>query len=389
MTLLTLELAVGAAHYGRVSKVGSDYITLLVYGVFHCVIARSDIPALYQFGVMEKGGRRQEMMADTRQRSIDGWQPKGKGALAAAAAAGSGAGGDEQQLNKKQSAKLKKQQEKEERRQAFLRTQQQQQQQQQLNPVTPPTTAATTDDATDGDSSANAIDYAVRIGSLVRFVIVSTSHNDTFFSMSGSLTADGAALVPGDVVVPAEWAAKEEAEDEERRQAEEAEANSVEKLFAGEEEADDTVDADNTTAAAVVDGISTPGHVSKKELKERKRLDKANRVAAKAIRKQQHQRSHPISTTPVVNEKAAAMRQREAEEEAQELSKRREEDNQVNSVVTQVAFSHVDEHVIGGEEEMETEEDVKRRKRAREEAKSGKGEDREKKKKRKSTKSES
>ena len=36
-------------------------------------------------------------------------------------------------------------------------------------------------------------------------------------SLAGSLTADGAALVPGDVVVPAEWKAKEEAEEEERR----------------------------------------------------------------------------------------------------------------------------------------------------------------------------
>ena len=349
VTLLTLSMPAGTAHYGRVSKVGVDYVTLLVYGVLHCVIARSDIPAWYEFGVLDKEGRRTEMMADTRRGAISGWQAKTKSSLASATA---GVGAEEQQLSKKQAAKQQKQQEKEQRRLAYLHSQQQQS----------ANTTTTADPPTDSTDDDNALDYAIRLGSLVRFVILTSIGQDSFFSLSGSLTADGATVVPGDVVVPAELKAKEEAEDEERKRAEEMEATSVEKLFAGEEEqlaaeVDDTVAADGTTT------MERGVHISKKELKQRKKQEKANRKAAKALRKHLHTQQQPTPSTTTaatttttttsgvtVSEKAEVMRRREREEEVEELERRREEDNQVNSVVVNEVFSHVDEHVIDGKD---------------------------------------
>ena len=382
LTLLTLSLPAGAAQYGRVSKVGADYITLLVYGVFHCVIQRADIPAWYEFGTMQKDGRRTELMADTRRGALDGWQPKIKSSLAtSAAAAAAGDGGDEQ-LSKKQAAKQKKQLEKEQRRQAYLLTQQQ---------STADTTAIEPSDGTDGVQ--DALDYAIRVGSLVRFVILSSVNHDSFVSMSGSLTAEGATVVPGDAVVPAELRAREEAEEEERRKAEEAAATSVESLFAAAE--DDTAEADDTAAAVSADGAV---HVSKKELKERKRQEKAERKAAKALRKTHKQPHTPaiIPTTTAaanaatarlgvtVREKAEAMRRREVEDEQYELDRRRDDDNQVNSVSVDEGYSHVDQHVIGGEAGVDgvAGEEVKRRKRVREEVNGVRVEVRREKKKR-------
>ena len=79
LTLTTLALTAGTTHHGRVSKVSADHVTLLVYGVFHCVVGRGEIPAWYEFGLVEgKDGRRQEVMADTRRCAIDGWTPKGQ-----------------------------------------------------------------------------------------------------------------------------------------------------------------------------------------------------------------------------------------------------------------------------------------------------------------------
>ena len=288
LTLTTLQLQPGTAHHGRVSRVGADYITLLVYGVFHCVVQRGDIPAWYEFGLLEREGRRTEMLADTRQGAMQGWQPKNKSSLASSAAAAAGGDAADEQASKKQAAKQKKAQEKEERRQAYLRTQQ------------PSTTTTATADSSDSNAAAasddTAIDYAIRLGSLVRFVILTSVNHDSFISMSGSLTAEGATVVPGDVVVPAELRAKEEAEEEERRRTEEAEATSVEKLFAGEEDA--MVEADDRAADATSEAEA---HVSKKEMKERKQAEKANRKAAKQLRKQLRGQSggpqHPSSSS--------------------------------------------------------------------------------------------
>ena len=371
LTLLTLALPPGTQHYGRVSKVGAGHVTLLVYGLFHCVVLRADIPAWYEFGTLERDGRRTECMADTRHGAMSGWHPKaGKAAFGAAAAAD--AEGDEQQLSKKQAAKQQKQQEKEERRQAYLRTQQQSA---DAAASTAASTAGSTAATTTDDS---ALDYAIRLGSLVRFVLLSSVSHDAFVSMSGSLTAEGAALVPGDVAVPAELRAREEAEEEERRRAEEAEATSVERLFAGEEE--DAAELDETVAEAATEGEA---HVSKKELKERKKAEKANRKAAKALRKQLHQQqggsSGGAETVLTVHDKAAVLRRREAEEEAAELARRKAEDNEVYSVASgDAGYSHIDAHVVD-EEAAEAEannggaagSERKRRKREREEAKSG------------------
>ena len=367
LSVLALSLPAGTAQYGRVSKVGLDHITLLVYGVFHCVIQRADIPAWYEYGVLDSGGRRTDLMADTRRGAIDGWQPRTKSSLASTAAAD----GADEQLSKKQAAKQKKQAEKEERRQAYLRSQQS-----NTNIAADSTSSAQNDDDT--------LDYAIRLGSLVRFVILTSVGHDSFFSMSGSLTAEGATVVPGDVVVPAELQAKEEAEAEERRSREVAEATSVERLFAGEE--DDAAEAADTTATVTQEGEA---HVSKKELKERKKQEKANRKAAKLLRKQLHSHT-PQPTLPAgqvrgvtVRERADVMRRREREEEEEVVERRREEDNEVYSVVVDKVYSHVDEHVIDGKDEESQEgQEVERRKRGREDVNGMKVEGREKKKRR-------
>ena len=346
VSLLVFRAVPGQLLRGVVSQVGQDHLGLLIHGLFSAVIAASDIPAHYRYhpDVEAEGGQREAMLLNSR--------------TAQPAQLLEGA---EATLSKKAVAKLKKAQEKEARRAAYTAAH---------------GGAAAAEEGKEGEGEGAAAAESperfhrhIRVGSVVVLSVQSVHAAEGFFSLQGSLTADGAHLQPGEPIRPRAWRERQAAEAMERQRKEEEEATSAERLFGAEEEAEAT-----TATAASQLPLQPPTSslqlgMSKREMKEKKRAEKAERKAAKAQRRLQRREERGEGHGGVVVHEAvgavssavsaaaaperAGDRAERAKEEVAAFRKAQgegeEEDD--SNVVLNDDFSHIEEHRVTEDEE--------------------------------------
>ena len=261
--LLVFRAVEGQLLRGVVSKVSPEHLGALIHGVFSAVIAADHIPPHYHYLAdveVDGGQRREAMLVDTR--TAQPAQLRGS---------------VDPSLSKKAEAKRRKAQEKEERRAAYLAAH---------GGEAVNGGPGESEDAADAAApTADSVHHPIRVGSVLLFSVLSVHAAEGFFSLQGSLTAEGARLQPGEPIRPRAWREREALEERERKEREEEQnGNSVERLFGAEGEADEAASVQPQPQPLP---STTAPPLSKKEMKERKRAEKAERRAAKAQRRLQ------------------------------------------------------------------------------------------------------
>ena len=296
---------------GVVAKVGHDHLNLLVHGHFPAQIHREHLPPHFKYSraVEVRPGRTEPMMVDTRV----------AGGPAPSAALPEGG-----ELSKKAQAKLKKAAEKEERRAAYL--------------ATHGSGANGVDGSMEEEGGEDPLRAHIRMGSVLLFRVLEVYGAESLFTMEGSLTAEGAQVRVGELVKLRAMREREAEEERERLEMEEKEANSVEHLF-GQEDDVPMLPPPSQPPVQAKESPALNGRVSKKELKEQRRVEKAERKAAKALRRQQRKEGGGAAAVT----RDAEEREEEEEEEVG--------DSQGGNVVDNADFSHIDEHRLMEDEE--------------------------------------
>ena len=348
-SFLVFRAVEGQLMRGVVSQVGPEHVGVLIHGVFSAVISASHLPPHFRYvaEVEVEGGRVESMMLDSRS------------ALPAQLR-----GSVDPSLSRKAEAKLRKAQAKEQRRADYAAAH-----------------GGAAEGAAEGAEEPDGLHRHIRVGSVLHLAVLSVHSAEGFVSLQGSLTAEGAELQPGEPIRPRAWRAREAIEEAERRKRAEEEANSVERLFGVEAEADSAAPA--ASQPSPPQPPSSPLlSLSQRERRERKRTEKAERRAAKAQRKLQRREKReqvqggvvresvaggfgPVSASAAaersvgrvesVKEEVEAFRRAEGEAEG-------EEDD--SNVVLNEDFSHIEEHRIT-EDEAEPSAAMSKRRRER------------------------